>query len=157
MSTNVKIVMAGINIACLIVTLLVPSSITPLILLTTIVSIVSWVFTTKPDSPRTQVVVYLYVAYATLLAIICIVFGVTASVEVANAATPNEYVFLFDNTVAKWGGQTYPYEKYAWLMFISIVSLMFCEILSAMLNDLRNKKSSIPIACRVASEIAKYR
>ena len=157
MSTQVKIVMAGINIACLIVTLLVPSSITPLILLTTIVSVVSWVFTSKPTSPRTQVVVYLYVAYATLLAIICIVFGVTSSVEVNNSVTPNDYVFLFDSTVAKWGAQTYPYENYAWLMFVSIVSLMFGEILSAMLIDLRNIKSSVPISRRIASEIAKYR
>ena len=158
MSPQVKIVMAAINIASLIVTLLFPSDVTPLVLLTTIATVVSWAFATHEQTGHGRLGIYVYTGYASLLAIICIVLGVTASVEQpCPSGNPGYYVFSFDPTVAGLGKEEFNYLLFAVPFFVSILFLMGCEIYSASVANGTAKKEEKPIARRIAQQVAKYK
>lgn len=110
MLLQVKIVMAAINTASLIVTLLCPSSVTPLVLLTTIASAVTWAFT-KTDHPELTRKWQLFsTSVAATLTVFCIVLGVSA--KLSNPDIPRytgQFVFTFDKTVAVLSEKSFDY------------------------------------------------
>ena len=155
MSTQVKIVIAAINTACLIVTLLFPADVTPLVLLTTIASTVSWAFTTQEQTKNRQRGLIIYTILASILAIICIVFGVTSSVirpDPSNA--PGQYIFSFDSTLAGLANVRINYLYFAIPMFVLIVFLMIVEITSSSIKE-GIKKETIPLTKNIKNQLMK--
>lgn len=150
MSTQVKIVMAAINLACLIVTLAFPADVTPLILLTTIASTVSWAFTTQEPDDRHRKGLLIYIGLASFLAIVCIVFGVTASVIQPDPTfNPSCYAFKFDDMLVAIGGAELNYLWFAIPIFIFIVFLMVIEIYTTFIKDRTQNNGSnetLPLA-----------
>ena len=154
MSPKVKIAMAAINIACLAITLLSPTTITPLILLTTIASTVSWAFTTQERTPLHHSGLYWYIGGAALLSVICIVLGITASISYD---PPGKYQFVFDSTIAGLGDFKFGYPFFAWSMFSSISVLMAIEIYVSI--TMENSKAdsnakNLPIAQRINQQLS---
>lgn len=154
MSPKVKIVMAAINIACLLVTLLSPASITPLVLLTTIASTVTWAFTTQEQTDLHRHGLHLYIGGASLLSIVCIVLGTTTSISRPYPTTnPGRYEFTFDSNIAGLGGTKFNYLVFAVIMFFSISGLMAIEIYSSLIMEGLKKTEDMPIAHRINQQL----
>lgn len=158
MSSKVKIVLAGINAACLLVTLLFPSTATPLLLLTTIAPVVSWAFTTQeqPATSKERLVLYI-VVWASVLAAICIAVGVLTFVEQPDVQNnPGYYVFTFHASVAGVGNTSFNYFGFAIPMFFAIFFLMLCEVVASF--DVNRADAFIPqpLARDIAQQLAKF-
>ena len=161
MSTQVKIVIAAVNIACLIVTLLFPADVTPLVLLTTIASTASWAFTTQEKTKDGRKGLLIYTSLASIPAIVCIVLGVASSIIRPDPGNnPGLYVFLFDSTLAGLANTTVNYLYFAIPMFLFIVFLMGIEIYSSLIKEktLNNEEAeAIPIAQNIKQQLAKLK
>ena len=161
MSTQVKIVIAAINIACLIVTLLFPADVTPLVLLTTIASTASWAFTTQEKTKDGQKGLLIYTSLASILAIVCIVLGVTSSIIRPDPCNnPGLYVFSFDSTLVGLAKVTINYLYFAIPMFLLIVFLMSIEIGSSLIKEKAQnikENETIPIAKNIKQQLAKVK
>ena len=154
MSPKVKIAMGSINTACLFITLLSPSSITPLILLTTIASAVSWAFTTQERTALHRNGLYLYISGAALLSVICIVLGITASISrPCPSKVPGKYEFIFDSTIAGLANYKFDYMFFAVIMFIAILLLMAVEIYASIAMEIPKAKDQ-PIAQRINQQLS---
>ena len=153
MSVLVKIVMAGINVACLINTLIYPSNATPFVILTTIASVVTWAFTTKEKSPAIQRGLNLYIGYASVLSAICIVLGTSAKLQPLSQGVTNKYMFIFDPNAVLLGSRYFNYLYFAIFMFLSVTALMIFEIVAA-INSTKIESTSLPRY--VAGQVAKY-
>lgn len=153
MSTQVKIVMAAINVACLIVTLLSPTDITPLVLLTTIASTVSWAFTTQGETKQGRKNLILYTCLASFVAVVCIVLGVTSSISNAcSTENPGLYTIVFDDSLAFLAGKSFHYGWFAVPIFILMVSLMCIEVISSHVKEkVSNNKEpdTLPLATSI--------
>jgi hypothetical protein len=144
MSLQVKIVVAAINTACLIVTLLCPGDVTPLVLLTTIASAVTWAFAKTEQSRLTRKWQFISTSIASGLAIVCIVLGVTASISQPTVPKyAGQFVFTFDTSVVGLAGQSFDYLFFAVTMFVVIVFLMGVELLTSYLIE-KSQKSQLP-------------
>ena len=158
MSLQVKIVMAAINVACLIVTLFCPSDITPLILLTTIASAVTWAFAKAEQSRLTRKWQFISTSVASGLAITCIVLGVTATISHPNAPKhAGQYVFTFDETVVGLAGRYFDYLFFAITVFILILFLMGVELRASYLTEKPQKPqqpSPQPLARSIKQQLA---
>lgn len=144
MLLQVKIVMAAINTASLIVTLLCPSNVTPLVLLTTIASAVTWAFTKTDQSELTRRWQFFSTAIAATLTVFCIVLGVTA--KLASAAIPQytgQFVFTFDETVAVFSGKSFDYIFFAVVVFLLILFLTGMELAASYYLE-KEKKTQGP-------------
>lgn len=160
MSPKVKIVSAGINIACLVTTLLYPDSTTPFVLLMTIVSTAAWAFSDEIDPLHRDVGLYLYTIAAAALATICIVLGVTSSLNgvdaqgnvIANATqVVDHYEFQFENKVFLFGGDRWSYTPIAIGMLLLIVAMMVTEIVYTAKNY--NRRSGVKYSHSISSYI----
>lgn len=111
MSINgkVKIVMAGINIVCLIVTLLYPNSATPFAVVPVIVTTTSWTLFDKRGSSKFTH----FLVVATFVASICLLIGLTSSVHDVNSVNGISespyYSIVFNEKVAFIGGTSFSY------------------------------------------------
>ena len=117
-------------------TLVFPSDVTPLVLLTTIASTVSWAFTTPKKTKAEQKALLMYTGLASFVTVVCILLGVTASIIRPDAdAHPGHYVFLFDSNVAVLANTTVNYLYFAIPVCILICCLMLMEICSSWVNE----------------------
>lgn len=146
----VKIVIAGVNTACLLNTLFFPSSATPFVLLTTIASTIMWAFSTKEKSPTARAGLYWYVGFAAFLSIICIVLGTSAEIKSA-ADDATKYIYVFYQNAALIGGKQFNYLVFAGFMAFSVVALMIFDIIAG-INGINSRECSLPsyIASKVA-------
>lgn len=156
MSLQVKIVMAAINAACLIVTLVCPSDVTPLILLTTIASTVTWAFAKTEQSLLTRKWQFISTSIASGLSIICIVLGVTTTIS--NPTTPSyvgQFVFTFDSSVVGLAGRSFDYLYFAITTFLMIVFLMGVELCSSYLTEKSkgSQQSPQPLAHEIKRQL----
>ena len=160
MSLQVKIVMAAINTACLIVTLFCPSGVTPLVLLTTIASAVTWAFAKTEQSPLTRKGQIISTSIAAILAIACIVLGVTATISQPSAPEyAGQFVFTFDETVVGLAGKSFDYLFFAVTMFVWIVFLMGEELFASYLTEKTQKPQKPgpqPLARSIKQQLANY-
>ncbi len=153
MSLQVKIIMAAINTACLVVTLFCPSNVTPLVLLTTIASTVTWAFAKTEESPLTRKGQYISTSIAAVLAIACIVLGVTATIsQPDNRTYDGQFVFTFNDKVAGLAGISFDYIFYAAAMFISITFLTVVELFVSYFTG-KHPRSKHPYSQPIAREI----
>lgn len=154
MSPKVKIAMAAVNVACLLVTLLSPATITPLVLLTTIASTVTWAFTTQERTALHRHGLHLYIGGASLLSIVCIVLGTTTSISrPCPEINPGKYEFTFDSNIAGLAGTKFDYLFFAVVMFLSITGLMAIEIYSSLIMEDLKKSEDLPIAHRINQQL----
>ena len=157
MSTQVKIVMAAINIACLIVTLLSPADITPFVLLTTIASTASWAFTTQEKTKEGHKGLLIYTGLASFLAVVCIVLGVTSSIaEMCPNQAPGLYIITFDDSLAFLAGKSFDFIWFAIPIFVFIVFLMCVEVISSHVKEkaYNNKESkAVPLAKTIKQKL----
>lgn len=131
MKTNVKIVMAGVNIACLLITLLYPNSATPVSLLPVIVTVTSWVFLSREDGLSNKAAKRQreYLVFSTVLAVICVVMGVTSRIQQAKCGTG--YVVCFIKETALIGDFSFDYAWFAGTVFFAILFLIVSEVIAA--------------------------
>lgn len=78
----VKMIMAGVNIGCLLITLLLPNSSTPFSLLPILVMSVSWVFAANSSDARFGFnrAVIQFLAFTIVLAVGCCIIGATCKI-----------------------------------------------------------------------------
>lgn len=120
-----KLVLSGINIACLIITLLYPNSGTPFSIIPIIVTASSWIFMTNRSDELTQKKTGLLV-FATFLGAFCMTIGLTATIEPLEGYSSNYIVYIRDS-VAILGGISFSYWTMA-VIFTSVIVLMVADV-----------------------------
>lgn len=159
MSLQVKIVMAAINTACLIVTLFCPSNGTPLVLLTTIASAVTWAFAKTEQSPLTRRWQFISTGVAGVLAIACIVLGTTTTISNPSSSRyAGQFLFTFNKSVAGLAGKSFDYLFYAITMFVWLLILTGIELYASYLLEKPQKPqqpSPQPLARCIKQQLAK--
>lgn len=139
MKTNVKIVMAGVNVACLLITLLYPNSATPVSLLPVIVTATSWVFLSRDanSSDKTAKRQREYLVFSTVLGVISIVMGVTSRIQQVKCGTG--YIVRFIKETALIGDFSFDYAWFAVTIFIAILFMIVSEVIAAHRDQLQRR------------------
>lgn len=144
MKTYIKIVMAGVNVVCLLITLLYPNSATPISLLPVIVTTTSWVFLSQKttlskivDKRRRE-----YLIFSTVLAVICVVIGITCRINQSSCGA--EYSISFALETALIGGFSFDYVWFAGSAFLAILFLLVAEVVASHRSQLRRDAENNP-------------
>lgn len=157
MSTQVKIIIAAINIACLAVTLAFPTDATPFILLVTIASVIPWAFSTQGKKETVPKPLLLYTSLASFAAFLCIVLGTTTSC-VHGKPESNNYFLIFKDGIASLSKFTFNYLYFAVPIFFLIVFLIIGEVIATLIKSKKqNNKNdeNRPIAITIDQRLKK--
>ncbi len=124
MTRRVKVVMAFINIGCLIVALLLPTSTTLFSLIPVIVSAASWVFSGELQRKVYNMCLILASASGT----VCFVLGLLTSVE-EQGINSGHYIFRFNDHVAYLAGKIADYRIIAvFFVHLSYIITFFWNV-----------------------------
>ena len=139
MNVRIKIIMAAVNIACLTITLLRPDATTPLGVLTTACSTVTWLFGSQLEQKIPRLVNYVCIIIASLLALFCIVLNSIGEIKQLWYA-PSIYYYECNANVAFIGGSQYLYNGMAIGAFIAIVGITLTEIICTFIFEEKEEK-----------------
>lgn len=145
MSSKLKLVLFGINIACLLVTLLYPNAVTPYSLIPIVVASSTWIFTSNSDQQTKRFPLVVSIAYM----VICILVGTTSTIGIQPGQ--DTYVIKVNPTVAFFANIEYSYWSFFLVSIFSIGILGVCEIISSYEFDkakINEKKSFADIVAQ---------
>lgn len=128
MNTKVKIIMAAVNIACLAITLFRPDETTPLGVLTTACSTVTWLFGSQLERKTPDFINYICVITASILALLCIILNSIGEIKQV-CCVPNMYYYKCYDDIAFIGGTWCKYDGMAIGAFAVLVTIMLTEII----------------------------
>ena len=137
MSSKLKLVLFGINIACLLVSLLYPNAATPYSLIPIVVVSSTWIFTSDSEQTTKRFPLAVSIAYI----VICILVGTTSTI--CTIPDQNTYIIKVNPSVAFFANAEYSYLSFFLISVFSIVFLGVCEIISSYKFDKAKMKPPI--------------
>lgn len=164
MKLMIKIVMAGINMCCLIISLCYPNSATPISVLPLIVTTASWAVLSQGNdlSIHENKQKMGILIFSTVIAMMCIVIGLTCNINsntelsdtgLSEQTKLNDYVVSFREDVALLGEKYFKYIYFALFAFISVSILILSEVVASYRSILHRSGENNNINFLISSKI----
>lgn len=144
MSLRFKILLVGINIACFIATLFIPSAITPFALLPTLIAAMTWLFTSQSENVKQSKAAHWCVIIYTAIIVLCLLTGFLADLD-AEDAVKGTYNFIIKSGVLLLGSRKISYIPFAIIVGVPTIILMVIEVIADFENQRKPSKPGILI------------
>ena len=144
MPLRFKVLLVGINIACFIATLLIPSSVTPFAILPTIIAAMTWLFTSQSADIKQNRTAHRCVIIYTVIIALCLLTGFLADLRTEDSIK-GIYYFVIKPGVLVIGNSAISYIPFALIVGLPTMILMIIEVIADFESQRKYSKPGTPI------------